>query len=486
MSTKLIFEHSRPGRRAHTLPPSDVPTNPPGEHIPKGLLREKKAELPEVGELDMVRHYTNLSRLNVGVDTVFYPLGSCTMKYNPRVNEIVAAHPRFADLHPYQNEDDAQGILQIMYELQEYLKEISGMAAVSLQPSAGAHGEWASLMIMKAFLDKNRGRRTKVLIPDSAHGTNPASSISAGFKTIEVKSNDRGLVDLEDLKKKTDENTAVLMLTNPNTLGLFDDQIVEIAKILHDDGALLYIDGANLNAIMGVTRPRDFGADVMHFNLHKTFSTPHGGGGPGSGPIGVSEELADYLPAPLVAKEGDRYFLNYDIPDSIGRVKSFYGNIAVIVRAYAYLRMLGAKGIRRVAEYAVLNANYLAARLKKDFLLPYDVICMHEFVLSGSRQKKLGAATKDMAKRLLDMGFHPPTVYFPLIVPEAMMCEPTENESKETLDTFVDAMLQIAREAEENPQILLDAPQKMPVKRLDEVKAVKEPYIRWKPDEDGV
>jgi len=482
MSTKLIFEHSRPDRQGHTLPASDVPTRSFAEYIPGGLLRKKPAELPEVGELDIVRHYTGLSRLNVGIDTVFYPLGSCTMKYNPRVNEVVSANPGFADLHPYQKEEDVQGMLQIMYELQEFLKEISGMSAVSLMPAAGAHGEWASLMLMKAFLDKNRGGRTTVLIPDSAHGTNPASSIYAGFRTVEVKSNDRGLVDLDDLKQKTDDHTAVLMLTNPNTLGLFEDRVTEIAKILHDKGALLYIDGANLNAIMGITRPRDFGADVLHFNLHKTFSTPHGGGGPGSGPIGVSEDLADFLPAPVTGKKDGRYFLNYDIPHSIGRVKSFFGNVAVMVRAYAYIKMLGAKGLKRVSENAVLNANYLAARLKKDFLLPHDRICMHEFVLSGSRQKKHGVATKDIAKRLLDMGFHPPTVYFPLIIPEAIMCEPTESESRETLDAFVEAMLQIAQEARDNPDIVLNAPQKMPVKRLDEVKAVKEPHIRWKPE----
>jgi len=371
-----------------------------------------------------------------------------------------------------------------MHGLQEYLKEISGMHAVSLMPSAGAHGEWTALMMMKAFLDKNRPGRTDVLIPDSAHGTNPASSICAGFKTREVKSNDQGLVDLEDLKKKVNDKTAVLMLTNPNTLGLFDSQVVEIGRILHDNGALLYIDGANLNAIMGITRPHDFGADVMHFNLHKTFSTPHGGGGPGSGPIGVSKELADFLPAPIVGKDGERYFQDYDIPHTIGRVKSFYGNVAVIVRAYVYLRMLGANGVRRVAENAVLNANYLATRLKKDFHLPHDRICMHEFVLSGDWQKKNGVTTKDIAKRLLDMGFHPPTVYFPLIVSEAIMCEPTENESKETLDSFVDAMIQIAKEAKECPETVTSAPQNMPVKRLDEVKAVKEPYIRWKSEDE--
>ena len=431
----------------------------------------------------MLRHFTNLSRRNIGVDTLFYPLGSCTMKYNPRVNEVAAGHPRLADLHPYQDERDTQGMMKMMYELQEDLKEISGMHAVTLMPAAGAHGEWTALMVVKAFLDKNRPGRTKVLIPDSAHGTNPASSISAGFTTVEVKSNDKGLVDLDDLRKKVDDKTAILMLTNPNTLGIFDTQVVEIAKILHEKGALLYVDGANLNAIMGITRPHDFGADVMHFNLHKTFSTPHGGGGPGSGPIGVSKELADFLPTPTFGRDGDNYFLNYDIPHSIGRVKAFYGNIGVCVRAYAYLRMLGPKGVRRVAENAVLNANYLAARLKKDYLLPYDQICMHEFVLSGNWQKKYGVATKDIAKRLLDLGFHPPTVYFPLIVAEAIMCEPTENESKETLDSFVDAMLQIAKEAKECPEKVLSAPQTTPVKRLDEVKAVKEPYIRWKAEE---
>jgi len=355
------------------------------------------------------------------------------------------------------------------------------MSAVSLQPAAGAHGELTSLLVMKAYLDDKRPGRMKVLIPDSAHGTNPSSSIFAGFETVQVKSNERGLVDLEDLKKHVDENTAVLMLTNPNTLGLFDDQVQEIARILHAKGALLYLDGANLNAIMGVARAADFGVDAMHFNLHKSFSTPHGGGGPGSGPIGVVKELAPYLPAPVVARNGDKFYLDYNIPKSIGRCRSFYGNIGVIIRAYVYLRMLGREGVPRVAHHAVLNANYLAARLKKHFLLPYDRICMHECVFSGNWQKKYGVKTLDIAKRLLDMGFHPPTVYFPLIVQEAIMIEPTENESKETLDAFADAMIQIAKEAQENPQLVTSAPQNMPVKRLDEVKAAKEPYIRWKP-----
>lgn len=479
---KLIFEHSRPGRRGYTLPPSDVPEKKPEDYIPAGCLRRDELELPEVGELDIVRHYTNVSARNVGVDTVFYPLGSCTMKYNPKINEVAAALPHFTRLHPYQPEGSSQGILEVMYNLQEYFKEISGMDAVSLQPAAGAHGELAALLVMKAFLDENRGRRTKVLIPDSAHGTNPASSIYAGFETVQIKSNDRGLVDLEDLKKHTDETTAVLMLTNPNTLGLFEDQVQEIARILHDEGALLYVDGANLNAIMGITRPADFGADALHFNLHKTYATPHGGGGPGSGPIGVVKDLADYLPAPVVVKEGGKLRLNYDIPKSIGRVRSFYGNVGVMVKAYAYLRMLGREGVPKVSQHAVLNANYLAARLKKHFWLPYDRICMHECVFSGNRQKKHGVKTLDIAKRLLDLGFHPPTIYFPLIVSEAIMTEPTENESKETLDAFADAMIQIAREAEESPDVVTSAPQNMPVKRLDEAKAVKEPCLRWNPE----
>ena len=478
---KLIFEHSRAGRCGYTLPVSDVPERKAHESIPAEYLRKGELDLPEVGELDIVRHYTNLSRLNVGVDTVFYPLGSCTMKYSPKVNETVAAHPRLAHMHPYQPEESAQGTLEILYNTQEYLKEISGMSAVSLQPAAGAHGELTSLLVMKAYLDDKRPGRMKVLIPDSAHGTNPSSSIFAGFETVQVKSNERGLVDLEDLKKHVDENTAVLMLTNPNTLGLFDDQVQEIARILHAKGALLYLDGANLNAIMGVARAADFGVDAMHFNLHKSFSTPHGGGGPGSGPIGVVKELAPYLPAPVVARNGDKFYLDYNIPKSIGRCRSFYGNIGVIIRAYVYLRMLGREGVPRVAHHAVLNANYLAARLKKHFLLPYDRICMHECVFSGNWQKKYGVKTLDIAKRLLDMGFHPPTVYFPLIVQEAIMIEPTENESKETLDAFADAMIQIAKEAQENPQLVTSAPQNMPVKRLDEVKAAKEPYIRWKP-----
>jgi len=478
---KLIFEHSRTGRRGYTLPVSDVPERKAHEAIPAEYLRKGEMDLPEVGELDIVRHYTNLSRLNVGVDTVFYPLGSCTMKYSPKVNEAVAANPRFAHLHPYQPEESAQGMLEMMYNVQEYLKEISGMSAVSLQPCAGAHGELTALLVMKAYLDDKKPGRMKVLIPDSAHGTNPSSGIFAGFETVQVKSNERGLVDLEDLKKHVDENTAVLMLTNPNTLGLFDDQVQEIARILHAKGALLYLDGANLNAIMGVCKPADFGVDAMHFNLHKSFSTPHGGGGPGSGPIGVVKELAPYLPAPVVAKKDDKFFLDYNIPKSIGRCRSFYGNIGVVLRAYVYLRMLGKDGVPRVAHHAVLNANYVAARLKKHFLLPHDRICMHECVFSGNWQKKYGVKTLDIAKRLLDMGYHPPTVYFPLIVQEAIMIEPTENESKETLDAFADAMIQIAKEAQENPQLVTSAPQTTPVKRLDEVKAAKEPYIRWRP-----
>jgi glycine dehydrogenase subunit 2 len=478
---KLIFEHSRTGRRGFTLPPSDVPERKAQDAIPAELLRKDELELPEVGELDIVRHYTNLSRRNVGVDTVFYPLGSCTMKYSPKVNETAAANPRFTNLHPYQPDDLAQGMLEMLYNTQEYLKEISGMSAVSLQPAAGAHGELTSLLVMKAFLDDKRPGRMKVLIPDSAHGTNPSSSIFAGFETVQVKSNERGLVDLEDLEKNVDEKTAALMLTNPNTLGLFDDQVQKIAEILHEKGALLYLDGANLNAIMGIARPADFGVDAMHFNLHKSFSTPHGGGGPGSGPVGVVKELAPYLPVPVVAKKGDKFCLDYSIPKSIGRCRSFYGNVGVIVRAYVYLRMLGKEGIPRVAHHAVINANYLAARLKKYFLLPYDRLCMHECVFSGNWQKKYGVKTLDIAKRLLDLGFHPPTVYFPLIVPEAIMIEPTENESKETLDAFADAMIQIAKEAQENPQLVTSAPQTTPVKRLDEVKAAKEPYVRWRP-----
>ncbi|GAB6932604.1 aminomethyl-transferring glycine dehydrogenase subunit GcvPB [Calditerricola satsumensis] len=479
----LIFERSKPGRVAYSLPEPDVPEASVTACIPAHLLRRVPAELPEVSEPDLIRHYTELSRRNHGIDNGFYPLGSCTMKYNPKVNEDVARLPGFAHVHPLQPEEMVQGALELMWHLQEYLAEITGMDAVTLQPAAGAHGEWTGLMMIRAYHEARGEKRTKVIVPDSAHGTNPASATVAGMQTVTIPSDARGLVDLEALKRAVDENTAALMLTNPNTLGLFEEDILEIAKIVHDVGGLLYYDGANANAILGIARPGDMGFDVVHLNLHKTFTTPHGGGGPGAGPVGVKKDLIPFLPVPVVVKEGDRYRLDYDRPQSIGRVKGFYGNFGMLVRAYAYIRTMGPEGLRQVSECAVLNANYLMRRLAPYFDLPYDRHCKHEFVLSGRRQKKLGVRTLDMAKRLLDFGFHPPTIYFPLIVDECLMIEPTETEAKETLDAFADAMIQIAKEAEENPDLVLNAPHTTVVKRLDEVTAARKPILRWQKPE---
>ncbi len=477
----LIFETSRPGRKAYSLPECDVPQKPIGELIDSSYLREKAPELPEVSELDAVRHYTKLSLRNHGVDSGFYPLGSCTMKYNPKVNEAVARLDGFINCHPYQPESMVQGNLEVMYTLDRLLSEISGMDQVSLQPAAGAHGELAGLMIIKAYHEnRGEGNRDKIIVPDSAHGTNPASAAVAGFEVIEVKSDDRGCVDLEHLKEVMNEEVAGLMLTNPNTLGLFETEIVEIAKIVHDKGGLLYYDGANMNAIMGIARPGDMGFDVIHFNLHKTFSTPHGGGGPGSGPVGVKESLIPFLPVPVVCKKDDTYYLDFDRPLSIGRIKSFYGNFNVTIKALAYIFTMGEEGLKKVSESAVLNANYIAQKLKDVYLLPYDKICMHECVLSGDRQKANGVSTLDIAKRLLDFGYHPPTVYFPLIVSEALMIEPTECESKETLDEFINTMRTIAEEAESNPDIVKTAPHNTVVSRLDEALAARKPVLKWK------
>ncbi len=476
----LIFELSRPGRVAYSLPELDVPETDVTEEIPAGMLREEPAELPEVSELDLVRHYTALSRRNYGIDNGFYPLGSCTMKYNPKVHEDVARLPGFAHIHPYQPEESVQGALQLMYELQEYLAEISGMEKVTLQPAAGAQGEFVGLMLIRAYHEsRGEGHRNKVIVPDSAHGTNPASASVAGYESITVKSNEKGLVDLEALKQVVGNDTAALMLTNPNTLGLFEEEIREIAAVVHEAGGLLYYDGANANAILGIVRPGDMGFDVVHFNLHKTFTTPHGGGGPGSGPVGVKKDLVPFLPTPVIEKGEDGYRLNYDLPQSIGRVKGFYGNFGINVRAYAYIRTMGAEGLRQVSENAVLNANYVLKKLEPYYERPFSQMCMHEFVLSGKRQKKLGVRTLDIAKRLLDFGIHPPTIYFPLIVDECLMIEPTETESKETLDHFIEVMIQIAKEVEENPDLVLEAPHNTVVKRLDEVTAARKPIVRW-------
>ncbi|MBM7660871.1 glycine dehydrogenase subunit 2 [Bacillus mesophilus] len=476
----LIFELSKSGRVGYSLPELDVEEVSLEEVIPSDYLRTEDADLPEVSELDIMRHYTALSRRNHGVDSGFYPLGSCTMKYNPKINENVARIAGFAHVHPLQEEETAQGAMELLFDLQEHLKEITGMDEVTLQPAAGAHGEWTGLMMIRAYHEANGDfNRTKVIVPDSAHGTNPASATVAGLETITVKSDENGLVDLEDLKRVVDSDVAALMLTNPNTLGLFEQHILEMASIIHDAGGKLYYDGANLNAVLSKARPGDMGFDVVHLNLHKTFTGPHGGGGPGSGPVGVKEDLIPYLPKPVLVKTDTGYHFDYNRPQSIGRVKPFYGNFGINVRAYTYIRSMGPDGLKAVTEYAVLNANYMMRRLEPFYDLPYKQHCKHEFVLSGRRQKKLGVRTLDIAKRLLDFGYHPPTIYFPLNVEEAIMIEPTETESKETLDEFINIMIQIAKEAEENPEIVQEAPHYTVVKRLDETTAARKPILRF-------
>jgi glycine dehydrogenase subunit 2 len=480
LATDLLFELSHPGRRCHRLPECDVPAPPVAELFPGAVRTDRPPPLPEIGEIDLVRHFTNLSGRNMSIDTNFYPLGSCTMKYNPKRHERMAALPGFAAVHPYQDKSSCQGALQILYEMQQYLCEISGLDACSLQPAAGAQGELTALLVAAAYF-KHKGEhgRNRVLVPDSAHGTNPASAVLAGFEAVTVKSNARGLVDLEDLAAKLDDRTAVFMITNPNTLGLFESQIRTITELLHARGALVYLDGANMNAILGLTRPGDFGADMQHYNVHKTFTGPHGGGGPGSGPIAVREHLAPFLPVPLVAKDGERYYLDFDRPLSIGRVRSFAATVGILLRGYCYIRTLGPDGLRQVSEDAVLNANYLRARVKDVYEVPHAGPCMHEFVASARtlrRTKKISAM--DVAKRLLDFGFHSPTVYFPLVVSEAMMMEPTETESRETLDAFADALIRIAGE---DAAFLQQAPHTLPISRPDEVKAAKESILRWRP-----
>ena len=478
-TTPLIFEMSVPGRQAHQLPECDVPEAELSQLIPEELLREAPPELPEVGEVDVIRHFTELSQKNYGVDAGFYPLGSCTMKYNPKVNEASAQLDGFVKVHPYQPEETVQGCLELLYETDRALSEITGMDRMSLQPAAGAHGELTGLMIIKAFHEHRQDfKRTKIIVPDTAHGTNPASAAIAGFSVVEVKSDEQGCVNLDALKALMSDEVAGLMLTNPNTLGLFDENIDAIAQIVHDAGGLLYYDGANANAILGISRPGDMGFDVVHLNLHKTFSTPHGGGGPGSGPVGVKKELVPFLPRPIVEERDGGYFLDYDRPLSIGRVRSFYGNFSVVVKAYAYIRALGAQGLRRVSEAAVLNANYVMARLKPYFHLPYDKTCMHEVVFSGQKQKSFGVSTLDIAKQLMDYGYHPPTVYFPLVVKEALMIEPTETESRETLDDFINAMIQIAKEAETESDTVKNAPHTTVISRPDEAKAARSPVLK--------
>jgi glycine cleavage system P protein (glycine dehydrogenase) subunit 2 len=487
---RTVFEKSRPGRRAAVLPEAGAPEPRLDELIPAHLLRDEPPRLPEVAEPEIVRHYNRLSRRNFDLDTGFYPLGSCTMKHNPRLNERVAALPGHARLHPAQDPKRAQGALELMWLLQESLAEICGLPHVSLQPSAGSHGELAGLLLTRAFHADRGERRTKVLAPDTSHGTNPASVTMAGYEIVKVASDERGGVDMEDLRAKVDGDVACLMLTNPNTLGLFDENIAEIAALIHEVGGALYYDGANLNAVMGHSRPGDMGFDIVHVNLHKSFSQPHGGGGPGAGPIAVSERIEPFLPRPQVVRReggngsGPLFDLDFDRPKSIGRLRGFQGNFGVFVRSYAYILSLGADGLAEASETAVLNANYLKARLAegragKHLPVAFDRRCMHEFVLSGKPMKRdLGIATLDLAKRLLDFDFHPPTVYFPLLVDEALMVEPTETETRESLDAFADAIGQILAEAESDPEIARHAPYTTPVRRLDEVKATRKPVVR--------
>lgn len=480
MKNRLIFQIPNLEKGKQILPTPSKEISSIKLYIPKNLKRKKTPKLPQISEPQLIRHFDKLSKKNFGVDTGFYPLGSCTMKYNPKINEEISRLENFVNIHPYQDEEDIQGALQLMYELDVLLCEIMGMDKFTLQPSAGAHSELTGLFIINAYHREKGNKRKNIIIPDSAHGTNPASVTMAGYNTVTVDSDEKGRVDIKKLSKLLDENTAGLMLTNPNTLGLFDENILKISEMVHDAGGLVYYDGANLNAIMGIAKPRDMGFDIVHLNLHKTFSTPHGGGGPGSGPIGVTKELSKFLPVPTVELNNKgRYYLDYDRKDSVGKVKAFYGNFNVLIKAYSYILSLGAKGLKRASQLAVLNANYLKKHLSKYYYLPYPEICMHEFVISAIWQKEKGIRALDIAKRLMDFGFHPPTIYFPLIVKEALMIEPTETENKETLDMFIKAMKQIAKESDKNPEILKSAPHKTPIKRLDEVKAAKDLILKY-------
>lgn len=473
--TKVIFEKSIEGMQGVSLTDEELNT----DFLDASLLRKKDAVLPEVSELEAMRHFKELSDKNFCIESGFYPLGSCTMKYNPKVNELMASLEGFCNLHPLQNDEDSQGALELMYKLQESLKEITGMDAVTLQGSAGAHGELCGMMIVKKYFKVRGENRKKVIIPDSAHGTNPASASMCGFEIISVKSNEKGQVDVDELKSLLNNDVAAVMMTNPNTLGLFEENISEIAKLAHEAGALMYYDGANFNAVMGITNPKIMGFDIVHLNLHKTFSTPHGGGGPGSGPVGVTEALKEFLPVPIIDFDGKKYFRNFNAAHSIGKIKAFYGNFSVLVKAYSYILMMG-KNLKNVSQDALLNANYLKEKLKKYYKLPYDIPCMHEFVLSGDIQKECGVNTLALAKRLMDYKFHPPTVYFPLIVHEAMMIEPTETESKERLDDFIEVMIKIAQEVKDNPQEVLHSPHNTPVKRVDETLAARQLDLRYK------
>lgn len=480
MTEPLLFEMSAEGRIGYSLPELDVPEKPLNSLIPNSFLRKQSPSLPELSEMDVVRHFIRLSILNHHVDKNFYPLGSCTMKYNPKINEIIVRWPGFSSLHPLQETEGVQGALRLIHELGQFLCEISGMEGVTFQPAAGAQGEITGIKLIRAYHEAKWGNpRKTIILPDSAHGTNPASATISGYQCVQIRSGENGLVDLEALSACLNEDTAALMLTIPNTLGLFESEILEIAKRVHEVGALLYMDGANLNALLGIVRPGDMGVDVVHLNLHKTFSTPHGGGGPGSGPVAVKSQLLPFLPLPHLIQKGNEFIWSEDAPQSIGKITTFYGHFAVMVKAYIYIRMLGGSGLKAVSENAILNANFLMRKLEPFFDLPHSQHHMHEFVLSGDRQKSKGVKTLDIAKRLLDYGFHAPTIYFPLIVHEALMIEPTETESKETLDQFVEAMLLILKEIETNPELVATAPHHTPVSRLDEGLAARELNIRY-------
>ena len=478
----LLFEMGSPGRTAFSLPKYDVPEVELETILPAKEIRNPIESFPELSELDVVRHFTRLSQWNFSIDTNFYPLGSCTMKYNPKVNNEVASLPGFAQHHPYTPDTLSQGSIQLMFELQEYLKEISGMDHVSLQPAAGAQGELTGMLMIHAYHAAQGVQRKKIILPDSAHGTNPATANLCGYSVIQIQSDERGLIDPCKLESVMDEETAAIMLTNPNTLGMFETDILKITEIVHKKGGLVYCDGANLNAVMGKTKINAMGVDVLHFNLHKTFSTPHGGGGPGAGPVGIVDKLGPFLPVPVIEHTDGKYRLNYDCPDSIGKMKSFFGNFGILVRAYTYIRSLGPEGIKQVAEMAVLNANYIKSSLKEYFNLPYNGHSLHECVFNDKHQLKNNVSTMDIAKMLIDYGFHPPTVYFPLIVKGALMIEPTETESKETIDGFITAMKEIAKLAKTNPEIFHDAPRMPVVSRLDEINAARNPKLKWKPE----
>ncbi len=479
-NNELIFAKSKPGRQAIVVPKLDVPEHNEKEYIPDEYVRSQAPALPEVSELELMRHFVNLSQLNHCIDKGFYPLGSCTMKYNPKVNDMLAALEGFRELHPLQPVEQIQGALELLWKLQESIAAIIGLPAISLQPAAGAHGELTGLLLIKAyFKDKGQTSRRKIIVPDTAHGTNPATATQAGFEVVEIKSNDKGLVDLAALKAVLGPDTAALMLTNPNTLGLFEEEIQSIQKAVHEAGALLYYDGANLNAIMGLVRPGDMGFDVCHLNLHKTFSTPHGGGGPGGCAVAAKSFLEPYLPLPTIAFKDGSYAFDYDRSQSIGKVKGFYGNFGILVRAYAYILALGGDGLSQVSKDAVLAANYLRSQLADRFTVPYKQPCMHEFIVSASRQKERGVSAGQIAKRLLDFGVHAPTVYFPLLVREAMMIEPTETESKETLDNFAAIMIAIDEETKADPDSVRNAPLTLSVSKLDDALAARKPDLRW-------